>query len=186
MKLRNVSRAHGRTAVTGGYGAVIFDMDGVVTDTARLHAAAWKALFDEALPMLSGTSIEGFGIEPDYRQFVDGRSREDGIRNFLSHRGIQAREGDTSDAPGTMSVFGMAARKQQIFEELLKASGAVVFPDALELLRRLLGAMVPTALVTASRNCRAILAAAGITETGSSRHHRTVHCSRGRNRCGEP
>lgn len=164
MKLRNVSRAHNRTGPAGGYGAVIFDMDGVVTDTAKVHAAAWKTLFDEVLPVLSSDSDEGFDLERDYRTFVDGRSREDGIRTFLAHRGIHAPEGDSGDAPGTLSIFGMAARKQQIFEGLIKAPGAVVFPDALALLRRLLGAMVPTALVTASRNCRAILAAAGITE----------------------
>lgn len=164
MKLRNVSHAHASTAPVGGYGAVSFDMDGVVMNTAKLHAAAWKALFEEVLPVLSNAESQGFDIARDYRTFIDGRSREDGIRNFLAHRGIQAPEGDARDAPGTLSVLSMAARKQQVFEGILKESGAIVFPDALALLRRLFGAMVPTALVTASRNCREILAATGITD----------------------
>lgn len=162
MQPHNVSQARGRTTPAGGYGAVIFDMDGVVTDTAGLHAAAWKMLFDEALPVLSGATIDAFDIKREYGPFVDGRSREDGIRTFLKHRGIHAPEGGAGDVPGIFSVMGMAARKQQIFTEILKTSGVVVFPDALALLHRLSAAMVPTALVTASRNSQAILAAAGI------------------------
>jgi len=164
MKLHNVSPARGRTAAAGGYGAVIFDMDGVVMDTAGLQAAAWKTLFDQALPALSGAPTDGFDPGRDYRQFIDGRSREEGIRSFLMHRGIQAPEGQAGDSPGTLTVTGLAARKQQIFTELLATAGVAVFPDALALLRRLLGAMVPTALVTASRNSRTILASTGISE----------------------
>lgn len=162
MEIRNAPAVRGRTAQRGGYGAVIFDMDGVVTDTATLHAAAWKTLFEEALPQFSDSANSNFDIERDYRPFVDGRSREDGIRTFLAHRGIHVPEGKTGDAPGTLTVMGMAARKQQIFEQLLKASGVVVYPDALALLNLLFAARVPTALVTASRNCEAILAEAGI------------------------
>ena len=72
------------------YDAVIFDMDGVVTDTASVHARAWKALFDEVLPRLSTTPVQPFDADTDYRRYVDGRPREDGIRTFLASRGIDA------------------------------------------------------------------------------------------------
>lgn len=161
--LTRSSSAGPGVSAAGGYGAVIFDMDGVVTDTAQTHAKAWKTLFDEALPVLEGPEAAGFDVEHDYRAFVDGRSREDGIRTFLVQRGISVPEGGSSDAPGTLSVAGMAERKQQIFTQMLVEQPPLVFPDALALLHRLFEAMVPTALVTASRNCRAILAAAGIS-----------------------
>lgn len=153
-----------RAATAPAYGAVIFDMDGVVTDTAALHAKAWQKLFDEALPALAGTPIASFDLQQDYRQFIDGRSREDGIRAFLAHLGINVPEGVATDGPGTLSVAGLAHRKQQIFSQLLGEQPVAVFPDALRVLRQLRESRVPTALVTASRNCRTVVAACGISE----------------------
>ncbi|MGS2811392.1 beta-phosphoglucomutase family hydrolase [Nocardia sp. MW-W600-9] len=154
--------APGRT--TNGFGAVLFDMDGVVTDTATVHAVAWKQLFDEVLPRLTGDDVRAFDIDADYRRFVDGRSRSDGIRMFLAERRIPLAEGSAADPPDCLTVAGLAARKQQLFAAELARSGVRVFPDAADLLHRLTGARVPTALVTASANSSAVLAAAGLAD----------------------
>ncbi|NEW43270.1 beta-phosphoglucomutase family hydrolase [Nocardia cyriacigeorgica] len=167
MRLDELPTTPARTA--NGYAAVVFDMDGVVTDTASVHAAAWKALFDEALPALGGTSQRPFDPIGDYRELVDGRSREDGVRAFLASRGVDLPEGRPDDAPDKLSVAGLAARKQNLFAEELARSGVRVFADASRLLRGLRTAGVPTALVTASRNSAAVLDAAGIADMFSVR-----------------
>ncbi|WP_109522648.1 MULTISPECIES: HAD-IA family hydrolase [Nocardia] len=160
MRLDNLPAPPGRTV--NGYGAVVFDMDGVVTDTADVHAAAWKLLFDQALAELAGPSEPPFDPVNDYRAWVDGRSREDGVRDFLAARGLRVPEGDRDDPPGCRTVTGLAARKQQLFATELARVGVRVFPDARHLLEQLRVARIPTALVTASRNSTAVLDAAGI------------------------
>lgn len=150
-----------RTA--NGYAAVVFDMDGVVTDTATVHAAAWKTLFDRVLPQLDGNAAP-FDPIRDYRDYVDGRSREDGVRSFLVSRGIDLPEGNPDDGPSRLTVAGLASLKQNLFADELAESGVRVFADARRLLEGLHTAGVPTALVTASRNSTAVLDAAGITD----------------------
>lgn len=162
MRLDNLAVAPGRTA--NDYGAVIFDMDGVVTDTAEVHAAAWKSLFDQVLVELGRADEPPFDVDADYRRWVDGRSREDGVRSFLTSRGIEMPVGGPDDDARQMSVIGLAARKQQLFASALAQVGVRVFPDAKGLLEELRWAQVPTALVTASRNSIAILDAAGIAD----------------------
>ncbi|MEX1079141.1 MAG: beta-phosphoglucomutase family hydrolase [Homoserinimonas sp.] len=140
------------------FDAIIFDMDGVVTDTAVLHARAWKLVFDEALSKL-GVARQ-FEKGADYRRHVDGRAREDGVRGFLASRGITLpeRSGD-----GGLSVESLAARKQKAFDKLLDEEGVIAFPDTVELLTRLTSTATPVALVTSSRNSARILEAAGLT-----------------------
>ncbi|WP_433208872.1 beta-phosphoglucomutase family hydrolase [Nocardia sp. CA-107356] len=162
MRLDNLPSAPGRTA--NDYGAVIFDMDGVVTDTAAVHAAAWKSLFDQVLPKLGGPSQPPFDTDLDYRKWVDGRSRADGVRAFLASRALTLPEGEITDDAEQLTVAGLTARKQQLFTDALARVGVRVFPDARKLLEQLRAVRVPTALVTASRNSAAILDAAGITE----------------------
>jgi beta-phosphoglucomutase family hydrolase len=146
------------------YRAFVFDMDGVVTDTASVHAAAWKALFDEVLEKVGGPDQTPFDPIKDYREYVDGRTREDGIRSFLASRGIRLPEGSRDDRPDQLTVHGLAARKQQLFNEELARTGVIVFPDAVKLLADLKSRNIPTALVTASRNSQAVLNAAGLTD----------------------
>lgn len=104
------------------YDAVIFDMDGVITDTASIHAAAWKNLFNQALPELAVTATSSFDISEDYRRYVDGRTREDGVRAFLASRGIEVPEGETDDPTDRGTVRGLAALKQHLFNEQLSSS----------------------------------------------------------------
>ncbi|MFO7689587.1 MAG: beta-phosphoglucomutase family hydrolase [Cryobacterium sp.] len=153
--------------VLGRYDAVIFDLDGVVTNTAAVHAQAWKALFDEVLPTLPGGRREPFDPARDYLRYVDGRPRTDGIRTFLAARGIELPEtmpepdAETRTQP---TVAGLAERKEELFLELLAARGVMAFPDAVALLVRLRQRGIPIGLVTSSRNSDHVLAAAGATE----------------------
>ncbi len=151
------------------YDAVVFDMDGVVTDTAPLHAAAWKQLFDEVLPGLTGSPVPSFDVKEDYRRYVDGRTREDGVRAFLAARGIELPEGAADDPPDRRTVQGLAERKQQLFIGQLTRGGAVAFPSTVALLRRLRTAGIPTALVTSSRNSEMVLTAAGVSDLFDAR-----------------
>ncbi|WP_404380357.1 beta-phosphoglucomutase family hydrolase [Knoellia locipacati] len=144
------------------YDAVIFDMDGVVTDTAAVHAKAWKNLFDEVLPELAVMPTSSFDVSEDYRRYVDGRTPEDGVRAFLASRKLELPEGEADDPRQRGTVRGLAARKQQLFSEQMAESGAVAFPSSVVLLRRLRAVGIPTALVTSSRNSQAVLEAAGV------------------------
>lgn len=144
------------------YDAVIFDMDGVVTDTASVHAAAWKRLFDEFLSSrVSGQSapIVPFDPDADYRQYVDGRSREDGVATFLRARGIELPLDGPGDPLGSPTVASLAARKNELFEAAIR-TGVRPFPSTIALLTRLRAGGIRTALVSASHNAQAVLVAA--------------------------
>ncbi|MCS5480599.1 beta-phosphoglucomutase family hydrolase [Corynebacterium sp. YIM 101645] len=147
------------------YDAVLFDMDGVVTRTAHVHAAAWKELFDSVLadPRSGvGADTSLFDADRDYRLYVDGRIREDGIRAFLTSRGIRLPTGSPEDGPEAWSVAGLGARKNDLFLAALARDGVSVYPGAVALLERLRSGGVPVGLVTASRNAHALVEAAGL------------------------
>ena len=161
-----IRRSGGLRSIRPPYKAVLFDMDGVVTDTAALHAQAWKSLFDQVLgdPRISPNATRvRFDPVEDYRQYVDGRSRKDGIRSFLASRGIKLPQ-DEGDDTESWSVAGLAARKNTIFLQLLDEHGVRVFPGTEQLLRRLRDSGVGVGLVTASRNARKLLAAAEVVD----------------------
>lgn len=139
------------------FDAVVMDLDGVVTDTASLHEMAWKRMFDGFLatrPPRQGEDHRPFENE-DYRRFVDGRPRSDGAAGFLTSRGI--------DLPPD-KVNALAAQKDVDFQDLLRQEGAKLLPGAVSLLNALRRAGFRTAVVSASRNCSAVLGRAGITE----------------------
>lgn len=144
--------------------AVIFDMDGVVTDTATVHIEAWRKLFDDYLgsneAARSDDSHRRF-TDDDYRRFVDGRARIDGVSEFLGSRGIDLPMGASSDDPTTPTRWGLASRKNELFLEQVERDGVRAFATTLDLIRRLREARVAVAVVTASRNASHILAAAG-------------------------
>jgi alpha,alpha-trehalase len=144
--------------------AVIFDMDGVITDTAGVHRSAWKAMFDDYLSERARRTGQGQRPfeEADYLRYVDGKSRADGARSFLVSRGVELPEGDADDPPDRETVWGLANHKDQVLREVLETSGVKAFPSSVALVRQLQKRGVGTAVISASRNCQAILEAAGI------------------------
>jgi trehalose-phosphatase len=158
------------TAAAGAAGkplrAVLFDMDGVVADTAKAHAAVWKQLFDEFLRARAdtrGTAFEPFDTGRDYRAHVDGKPRHDGVASFLGARGIELPYGGPEDGPDRETVCGLAARKNEYFRAWLATHPARPFPGTLHLLRNLREAGLGTGLFSASHNAPAVLASAGLS-----------------------
>jgi beta-phosphoglucomutase family hydrolase len=156
----------GRSQPTGVVDAVVFDLDGVVTDTATVHAAAWKQLFDAFLQARTAAAGEPFRpfTDEDYRRYVDGKPREDGVRSFLESRGIALPEGAPSDPPERATVRGLGSRKNALFLQLLEQQGAAPFPSTVELVRELGRRGIRTGVISASRNAAAVLAAAGLDD----------------------
>jgi len=150
-----------------GIDAVIFDMDGVVTQTALVHAAAWKSAFDGLLAELSGGSgapLVPFDAQADYRTYVDGMPRADGIRRFLASRGITLPEGDPGDPPDAATVAGLGNRKNQDFLARVAERGVRPFATTVALIRGLRARALATAIISASENATDILAAAGVID----------------------
>ncbi|CAN5771143.1 hypothetical protein BH23GEM11_BH23GEM11_02610 [soil metagenome] len=153
---------------TPRYRAAILDMDGVVTRASRLHATAWKGVFDEFLEgwgVRSGEErgFDPFDIDADYREFVDGKPRLDGARSFLASRAIELPVGSDADPDGTASLHGLGNLKNARFHRLLEKEGVEVVPGAVERLKDWKKAGLRIALVTSSRNGALVLEAAGLT-----------------------
>ncbi|HET9595578.1 MAG TPA: beta-phosphoglucomutase family hydrolase [Anaeromyxobacteraceae bacterium] len=154
------------------YDAVLFDLDGVLTDTARVHAVAWKALFDAFLERRSeekGERFVPFDIEGDYRRHVDGKPRLDGVAAFLASRGIDLPLGTPADAAGTGSMQALGKLKDAHFLRHLERDGVDAYEPAIALVRALRAEDVATAVVSSSNNCAAVLSAAGISELFDAR-----------------
>ncbi len=150
-----------------GFDAAIFDLDGVITKTAAVHAAAWKHLFDEYLRQqaeLSGEAFHAFDPVKDYCTYVDGKPRYDGVTSFLASRGITLPHGDPSDPPEHETVCGLGNRKNVEFLKTLHENGVAIFPSTVALMRLLKSLDKKNAIVTASENGRAIVQAAGVTD----------------------
>ena len=148
------------------FDAAIFDLDGVLTSTARLHAAAWKAVFDAFLQkwaQRSRLTFEPFDIVADYLHYVDGRPREDGIRDFLGARGISLPEGSEDDPKDADTVHTLGEQKTRLFLQALK-KGIDPAAGAEALLQKLRRVGIKTALGSSSKNTVAILHAAGLKD----------------------
>jgi len=146
--------------------AVVFDTDGVLTDTASVHAAAWKRLFDEHLTQRAARPGEPFRAftEADYLRHVDSRPRYDGVAGFLASRDISLPWGDPSDPPDRETVCGLGNAKDRLFVAQLRDHGAQAFPTSVGFVRRLRERGLRTAVASASRNMVAVLEAAGLRE----------------------
>jgi alpha,alpha-trehalase len=161
------------TPARPAFEAAIFDLDGVVTRTTKLHALAWKQTFDEFLrrrveaagqPAGALEPFEPFSIETDYAEYVDGRTRADGVRCFLAARGIALPDGDAHDPATAMTVTGLGNRKNQVFHELLQDVGVEVYEPTVRFVRALRRRGVRVAVASSSRNARTVLAAAGLAD----------------------
>ncbi|NJP31129.1 beta-phosphoglucomutase family hydrolase [Micromonospora thermarum] len=145
--------------------ACLFDLDGVLTQTARVHNAAWTATFDEFLrrrAAATGEPFRPFDPGDDYNRYVDGRPRYDGVRTFLASRGIGLPEGEPGDPPGADTVHGVGNRKNVLLLETLRTSGVDVYPGSVAYLKAATAAGLRRAVVTASANGREVVAAAGL------------------------
>ena len=147
--------------------ALLFDLDGVITRTATVHAAAWKHLFDDFLrrrAAMEGGAFEPFALPDDYLRYVDGRRRYDGVDTFLRSRGVELPWGDPADPPGDATVCALGNAKNRHFAEQLERQGVEVFDDAVALMRAAQARGTKLAVVSASENCRDILARAGLDD----------------------
>jgi len=149
------------------YDAVLFDLDGVLTDTAGVHADCWKRTFDEFLSRRAdrtGDPFQLFDIESDYRLYVDGKRRYDGVRDFLHSRGIDLPEGSPDDPPDAETVCGVGNRKNLLVNQALEEGGVVVYQASVALVHALREAGKKTGVVSSSANCATVLRAAGIED----------------------
>jgi beta-phosphoglucomutase family hydrolase len=147
--------------------ACLFDLDGVLTDTARVHDAAWKEMFDDYLRRRAeagGQSFVAFDPIRDYDEFVDGKPRADGVRSFLASRGIELPEGSPDDSPDAETIHGLGNRKNQIVLRKISEDGVEAYAGSVHYLEAVRVAGLRRAVVSASENCRAVLAAAGIAQ----------------------
>ena len=174
-----------------GVTACLFDMDGVVTKTAVVHAAAWKQMFDEFLQTQPGQAP--FDSVKDYDDYVDGKPRLDGTESFLESRHISLPTGDPDDKPGTPTVYGLSNRKNELVLEVLKRDGVEVYPGSRRYIDAVRKAGLKTAIVSSSANTEAVLQAGGVADlfdarvdanvakdAGPARQARPRHLPRGR------
>ena len=145
--------------------ACLFDLDGVLTDTAKVHAAAWKQMFDAYLQdraKRTGQPFVPFDAKQDYDEYVDGKPRYDGVRSFLAARGIELPEGSPDDPPDRETICGLGNRKNEIVLRLIRDDGVDPYPGSVRYLKAAVDAGLRRAVVSSSTNCRDVLEAAGI------------------------
>jgi len=145
--------------------AVIFDLDGVITKTASVHAKAWKIAFDEYLRLREkrdGEPFREFTHEVDYLRYVDGKPRYEGVKGFLKSRGISIPYGDPSDIPDKETVCGIGNKKNKMFRQILEDQGAEIFTSTVDFIKSLKQAGIRVGVASSSKNCEIILKSAGL------------------------
>lgn len=148
-----------------GVRACLFDLDGVLTDTASVHRKAWKAMFDDFLKHRSdGSEFTPFDIDADYFTYVDGKKREDGVRSFLESRDITLPEGEADDGPEAETVNGLGNRKNDAFLHTLHEDGVKVFDGSRTYIEAVAAQHLPIAVVSSSANTREVLEMTGLAK----------------------
>ncbi len=150
----------------------LFDLDGVLTRTATAHAAAWKQMFDDFLRQRAEqtrTPYVEFDARHDYDEYVDGKRRLDGTRDFLNSRGIALPEGRESDPPGTPTIHGLSNRKNDLVLEKIRTEGVEVYPGSVDYVRKVREAGLKTAVVSSSANTRDVLECTGMSDCFDAR-----------------
>ena len=148
-----------------GSRACLFDLDGVLTDTASVHAAAWKQMFDDyvrARAERDGTPFRPFDVKDDYGPYVDGRPRLDGTRGFLESRDIHLPDGSPDDPVGTETLWGLSTRKNDLVQEKIRTVGVDVYPGSVRYLHAVKDAGLLAACVSSSANAAQVLDVAGL------------------------
>ncbi len=149
------------------YDAVLFDLDGVLTGTAKVHAVCWKRMFDaflQARAAREGELFRPFDTDSDYKHYVDGKPRYEGVKSFLESRGISLPYGDPDDAPGKDTICGLGNRKNALLNDVIESEGVDVYEGSVAWVHQLHEAGIKTAVVSSSKNCETILRAAGIED----------------------
>ncbi|MEN3264731.1 beta-phosphoglucomutase family hydrolase [Pseudonocardia sp.] len=149
-----------------GTRACLFDLDGVLTDTASVHAAAWKQMFDDYLRARAernGTPFREFDVKADYGPYVDGKPRLEGTDAFLRSRGIVLPAGGPGDAPDAETVYALATRKNDLVQEKIRTVGVTVYPGSVQYLKAVKDAGLATACVSSSANAAQVLDVAGLS-----------------------
>jgi len=149
--------------------ACLFDLDGVLTQTAKVHAAAWKQTFDEYLRQRDGAGFKEFDAVADYDEYVDGKPRYDGVRSFLESRGIELPEGSPDDPPTADTICGIGNRKNDLVQKLIREQGVEVYEGSVRFVRAARDAGLRRAVVSSSANCQEVLIAAGIDDLFEAR-----------------
>src|SRR5262249_32143834 len=142
------------------YDAVLLDLDGVITDTANIHAACWKQMFDEYLQKRAtqrGDTFRPFDLVTDYRLYVDGKPRFDGVRGYPTPRRLQLPEGHPDEPPQAETVEGLGNRKNDLVNQIIEDKGVDPYEGSVELIRRLRHRGLKIAVVPSSQNCTAVL-----------------------------
>jgi beta-phosphoglucomutase family hydrolase len=155
-----------------GIRGCLFDLDGVLTQTAKVHDAAWKQMFDGFLRDWStrtGQPFVPFDPVKDYDEYVDGKPREDGTRSFLASRGIKLPEGSEDDPPDAETVYGLSNRKNEIVLQRIHTDGVEAYPGSVRYVKAVRDAGLPRAVVSSSANAKDVLAAAGIGDLFDAR-----------------
>ncbi|HEX2105300.1 MAG TPA: beta-phosphoglucomutase family hydrolase [Solirubrobacteraceae bacterium] len=150
-----------------GVTACLLDLDGVLTQTAKVHAAAWKQMFDEFLrerALHTGEPFRPFDARADYDRYVDGKPRYDGVASFLESRGIELPAGRPDDPPDARTVDGLGNRKNALVQALIERDGVEAFEGSVRYVEAARDAGLRCAVVSSSSNCRDVLAAAGILD----------------------
>lgn len=145
-----------------GTRACLFDLDGVLTDTASVHAVAWKQMFDEYLRSRDGDGYTPFDVNADYGPYVDGKPRLEGTRSFLASRGIELPEGSPDDSADTGTLWGLSTRKNDLVQERIRTDGVEVYPGSRRYLEAVKDAGLTTAVVSSSANAEQILRVTGL------------------------
>jgi len=148
------------------FDAVIFDLDGVITKTAKTHALAWKKMFDEYLMLREtkyGEKFIEFNPTDDYLAYVDGKPRYNGVKSFLVSRGIEIPFGSPSDPAGAETCCGLGNKKNLAFNEVLNSEGVEIFPSTISLIKELKQAGIRLGVASSSKNCRAVLEKASLS-----------------------
>jgi alpha,alpha-trehalase len=166
--------------------AAILDMDGVITRTAVIHAKAWKQMFDDLLRKTSGDNFRPLDIREDYYRYIDGIPRHDGIRNFLKSRNLVIPDGEPDDGAEVDTIYGIGARKNELFLSILEKEGVQVYEDTVDAIHKWKDAGIKLGIISSSRNCKRIIEATGLSDLFDTRVDGTTLASENLNGKPEP